>query len=145
MESAFEYLSYNTNSSLIWQRSWVMVKFGAQDTVSNFMTKLGCAAVFRLASRCMVVESSSDKPRFKFLKMFTLSSSHILTARIKTLNAPARSLLVVVKSLLQDTLIHKILKLVPEFYSAVTTFSVILISKRAFGIKALTWVCHMCY
>ena len=66
-----------------------MVKFGAQDTVGNFMTKLGCAAVFRLASRCLVVESSSDKPRFKFLKMLTLSSSHILTARIKTLNARA--------------------------------------------------------
>ena len=76
-----------------------MVKFGAQDTVGNFMTKLGCAAVFRLASRCLVLESSSDKPRFKFLKMLTLSSSHILTARIKTLNAPPRrSLLVVVKS-----------------------------------------------
>ena len=34
-----------------------MVKFGAQDTISNFMTKVGCAAVFQLvASRCLVVE-----------------------------------------------------------------------------------------
>lgn len=56
MESAFEYVSCNTNSSLIWQRSWVMVKFGAQDTITNFMTKLGCAAVLQLASRCLVVE-----------------------------------------------------------------------------------------
>ena len=33
-----------------------MVKFGAQDTISNFMTKLGYAVVFQLASRCLVVE-----------------------------------------------------------------------------------------
>ena len=33
-----------------------MVKFGAQDSITNFMTKLGCAAVLQLASRCLVVE-----------------------------------------------------------------------------------------
>ena len=33
-----------------------MVKFGAQDTITNFMKKLGCAAVLQLASRCLVVE-----------------------------------------------------------------------------------------
>ena len=62
-------------------------------------TRLRCGFSVSFSVSCCRMKSRSDKLRFKFLKMFTLSSSHILTARVKTLNAPARrSLLVVVKS-----------------------------------------------
>ena len=40
MESAFEYVRCNTNSSLIWQRSWVMVKFGTFNNVSSGLRRI---------------------------------------------------------------------------------------------------------